>query len=99
MSTRTSVKDCASTATPTFIWAESKIQEAIAEIIRHPYTNVGMSDAGAHVDRTGSQGIATELLGYWVREKGLVSLEQAVNVLTFKVASIFGFKDRGLGVA
>ena len=25
-----------------------------------------------------------------------MSLEQAVNVLTFKVASIFGFKDRGL---
>jgi N-acyl-D-aspartate/D-glutamate deacylase len=73
-----------------------KDEAAIAEIICHPYTNVGMSDAGAHVDRTGSQGIATELLGYWVREKGRVSLEQAVNVLTFKVASIFGFKDRGL---
>jgi N-acyl-D-aspartate/D-glutamate deacylase len=76
--------------------ARIKDQEAYAEIIRHPYSNVGMSDAGAHVDRTGSQGIATELLGYWVRETGLVSLEQAVNVLTFKVASIFGFKDRGL---
>jgi N-acyl-D-aspartate/D-glutamate deacylase len=76
--------------------ARIKDEQAYADIIRHPYTNVGMSDAGAHVDRTGSQGIATELLGYWVREKGLVPLEEAINVLTFKVASIFGFKDRGL---
>jgi len=76
--------------------ARMKDEEAYAAIICHPYTNVGMSDAGAHVDRTGSQGIPTEVLGYWVREKGLVTLEQAVNVLSFKVASIFGFKDRGL---
>jgi N-acyl-D-aspartate/D-glutamate deacylase len=36
------------------------------------------------------------LLGYWVREKGIMSLELAVRRLTFDSASAFGIYDRGL---
>jgi len=35
-------------------------------------------------------------LGEWVREKGVMSLEQAVRRLTFDSAATFGLYDRGL---
>jgi N-acyl-D-amino-acid deacylase len=71
-------------------------EEAVAEIIRSPYVLVGQSDAGAHLIYDAGFGYATRLLGYWVREKQIMSLEEAVRKLTFMVASIFGLHDRGL---
>jgi N-acyl-D-amino-acid deacylase len=71
-------------------------EEAVAEIIRSPITLVGQSDAGAHLIYDAGYGYATRLLGYWVREKNVMSLEEGVRKLTFMVASIFGLHDRGL---
>jgi N-acyl-D-aspartate/D-glutamate deacylase len=71
-------------------------EEAVAEIIRSPYVLVGQSDAGAHLIYDAGFGYATRLLGYWVREKQIMSLEEGVRKLTFMVASIFGLHDRGL---
>jgi N-acyl-D-aspartate/D-glutamate deacylase len=71
-------------------------EEAVAEIIRSPYVLVGQSDAGAHLIYDAGFGYPTRLLGYWVREKKIMPLEEAVRKLTFMVASIFGIRDRGL---
>jgi N-acyl-D-amino-acid deacylase len=71
-------------------------EEAVAEIIRSPFTLVGQSDAGAHLIYDAGFGYATRLLGYWIREKNIMSLEEGVRKLTFMVASIFGLHDRGL---
>jgi N-acyl-D-aspartate/D-glutamate deacylase len=71
-------------------------EAAVAEIIRSPYVLVGQSDAGAHLIYDAGFGYATRLLGYWVREKKIMSLEEGVRKLTFMVASIFGLRDRGL---
>ena len=71
-------------------------EQAVAEIIRSPYVLVGQSDAGAHLIYDAGFGYATRLLGYWVREKQIMTLEEAVRKLTFMVASIFGLHDRGL---
>jgi N-acyl-D-amino-acid deacylase len=71
-------------------------EEAVAEIIRSPFVLVGQSDAGAHLIYDAGFGYATRLLGYWVREKKIMSLEEGVRKLTFMVASIFGLHDRGL---
>ena len=71
-------------------------EEAVAEIIRSPFTLVGQSDAGAHLIYDAGFGYATRLLGYWIREKHVMSLEEGVRKLTFMVASIFGLHDRGL---
>src|ERR671923_1095852 len=71
-------------------------EEAVAEIIRSPYVLVGQYDAGAHLIYDAGFGYATRLLGYWVREKNVMSLEDGVRKLTFMVASIFGLHDRGL---
>ncbi len=69
---------------------------AMGEILRSPYVLVGTSDAGAHVQFGADFGYGTILLGLWVRERQVMSLEQAVHKLTFHVASIFGLEGRGL---
>jgi len=69
---------------------------AMGEILRSPYVLVGTSDAGAHVQFGADFGYGTILLGLWVRERQVMSLEQAVRKLTFHVASIFGLEGRGL---
>ena len=38
---------------------------------------------------------ATDLLGNWVRDKGVVPMEQAIRKLSGQQADIFGFADRG----
>jgi N-acyl-D-amino-acid deacylase len=70
--------------------------EAVGEILRSPYTVVGQSDAGAHVAIDAGFGYCTLLLGHWVRERGVMTLEDAVRKLTFMVASLFEIPDRGL---
>ncbi len=71
-------------------------ENAVAEILKSPFTLVGQSDAGAHLIYDAGYGYATRLLGYWIRERKIMSLEEGVRKLTFMVASIFGFHDRGL---
>ncbi|MGH7772234.1 MAG: N-acyl-D-amino-acid deacylase family protein [Candidatus Binatia bacterium] len=71
-------------------------ENAVAEILKSPFTLVGQSDAGAHLIYDAGYGYATRFLGYWVRDRKVMSLEEGVRKLTFMVASIFGFYDRGL---
>jgi N-acyl-D-aspartate/D-glutamate deacylase len=80
----------------TLFLASSPIEDEMGEIVRSPYTIVGQSDAGAHVQYISNFGVCTSLLGQYVRERQLLSLEEAVRQLTFKVANVFGIKDRGL---
>ena len=72
-------------------------EQAVKEIFRSPHVLLGQSDAGAHV-ASGNPGFgyATTMLAYWVRERQIMSLEEAIKKLTFLPASIFGIHDRGL---
>jgi N-acyl-D-aspartate/D-glutamate deacylase len=70
--------------------------EAVAQILGSPYAVVGLSDGGAHVQFHSNVSNPTRLLGYWVRQKQIMSLEHAVRRLTFDSASAFGIYDRGL---
>lgn len=69
---------------------------AVCEILKHPAVMIGQSDAGAHMGYDARFGYSTAFLGCWVRDHGIMSLEEAVNKLTFRVASVFGLTDRGL---
>ncbi|TMK09311.1 MAG: hypothetical protein E6G72_11720, partial [Alphaproteobacteria bacterium] len=69
---------------------------AVAQILTYPNAVIGLSDGGAHVQFQSGYGFSTRLLSEWVREKGIMTLEQAVRRLTFESASIFGLYDRGL---
>jgi N-acyl-D-aspartate/D-glutamate deacylase len=70
--------------------------DAVAQILTYPNAVIGLSDGGAHVQFQSGYGFSTRLLSEWVREKGVMTLEQAVRRLTFESASIFGLHDRGL---
>ena len=71
-------------------------EDAVAEILKSPFTLVGQSDAGAHLIYDAGYGYATRFLGHWIRQRKIMSLEEGVRKLTFMVASIFGLSDRGL---
>ncbi len=70
-------------------------EETVAELLQHESVMLGLSDAGAHASQLCDACFSTHLLGHWVREKGVLSLEQAVRLLTSRSAEIFGIRDRG----
>ena len=56
---------------------------------------LGLSDAGAHASQLCDGCFSTHLLSRWVREKGVLTLEEAVRLLTSRSAEVFGIRDRG----
>ena len=66
-----------------------------AEIWKDPRTVVGASDAGAHLDMVNTFSYTTWLLGTAVREKSVLSLEEAVHQLTEVPARLYGIRGRG----
>jgi len=80
----------------TFQNSGARDELATAEILKSPITLVGQSDAGAHLIYHAGYGYATRFLGYWIRERKVMSLEEGIRKLTFMVASLFGLDDRGL---
>ena len=71
-------------------------EAAVGEIVAHEHAIPGTSDGGAHVDMECAVDFTDVLLGKWVRDRGVLSLEDAVHRLTFKSASLLGLTDRGL---
>ena len=67
----------------------------VAELLSHPATMLGLSDAGAHASQLCDACAPTELLGTWARERGTLTLEEAVRRLTGQPAAVFGLRDRG----
>jgi N-acyl-D-aspartate/D-glutamate deacylase len=77
-------------------------EDDVAELLAHSASMLGLSDAGAHASQLCDAGAPTTLLGKWVREKKVLSLEEGVRRLTGEPAEVFGIRDRGrleLGLA
>jgi N-acyl-D-aspartate/D-glutamate deacylase len=70
-------------------------EDRVAKLITDPRGMIGLSDGGAHVDMHDNAGYCTYLLGTWVRDKQIMSLEQAIQRVTAEPAAFFGIKDRG----
>ncbi len=68
----------------------------IAVLLRDQNVVLGLSDAGAHASQLCDACYSTHLLGHWVRESQVLSLERAVQMLTSHPANVFGISDRGL---
>jgi N-acyl-D-aspartate/D-glutamate deacylase len=66
------------------------------EVWRDHRTIVGASDAGAHLDMIDTFSYATTLLARTVRERDLLSIEEAVRLLTGDPARLYGLVDRGV---
>ena len=71
-------------------------EAAVCELIRDPLTVTGASDAGAHIQMFSGAGNSTYLFTRYVRDAGLLSIEEAVHAVTGKHASFFGLNDRGV---
>ena len=69
--------------------------EARIELARDPRTVIGASDAGAHLDMIATFNYSTVMLENAVRRHELLSLEEAVHLLTDVQARLYGLRDRG----
>lgn len=70
-------------------------EDEVAELLRLDGAVLGLSDAGAHPDQICDAVAPTDLLGGWVRERGVLTLEHAIRKLTGEVADLFGLAGRG----
>jgi len=70
--------------------------EAIGEMLQAPEILMGLADAGAHVGQTMDASAPTYLLTYWVRERGVLTMEDAIRRITSDTAATFGIADRGV---
>jgi N-acyl-D-aspartate/D-glutamate deacylase len=71
-------------------------EAGIAHLLQAKHVVLGLSDAGAHVGQLCDAPLPTDLLGDWVRERGVLPLEEAVRRLTSEPAALFRFTDRGV---
>jgi N-acyl-D-amino-acid deacylase len=71
-------------------------EETLLRALRHPRSVMTFSDSGAHLSQIADSSIHTHLLGYWVRERQELSLEEAVRMITLAPALAWGYADRGL---
>jgi N-acyl-D-aspartate/D-glutamate deacylase len=69
--------------------------EGVKNLVTDQRLMIGLSDGGAHVDMLCDAGYATYLLGRWVREYQVLSLEEGVRRLTSVPADFFGIPKRG----
>ena len=69
----------------------------LAEYVKTGHAIPSQTDAGAHLNTNFcTAGESSYVLGEWVRERQLMTLEDAIRRFTFQPASIMGLSDRGL---
>jgi N-acyl-D-amino-acid deacylase len=77
-----------------FAW--SGLHVASAEIVAHSCTHVSLGDGGAHTRYQTSSAWPTHFLSHWVRDRGVMSVEDAHYKIAALPAWIAGFRDRGI---
>ncbi len=70
-------------------------ETAVRKLLTHPHSAIALSDAGAHLSFLCDAGFGLHLYGHWVRERGDMTLEQAVQLVTSRTASVYRIKNRG----
>src|SRR5438093_569927 len=70
-------------------------EDEVRRLLRHPYAAVALSDAGAHLWFLCDAGFGLHLFGHWVRERGDLTLPDAVKRVTSDVAAAYRIADRG----
>jgi len=70
-------------------------KEELIELVRDRRTVLGAHDAGAHIDMLCDSCYPSYTLRYWVREEGVLTLEEAVWRMAAQPAQLWGISDRG----
>ena len=68
-------------------------EAAVGRMLKHPASLVSLSDAGAHLTFFNDAGFGLHLLGHWVRERGDLTLADAVWRLSGQPARLFGIRS------
>jgi N-acyl-D-amino-acid deacylase len=75
-------------------------EDDVTRIMRHPMVSVasdaGISDPGEAATHPRGYGNTARVLGEYVRERKILSLEEAVRKMTSLPAEFFGFPGRGV---
>jgi len=69
--------------------------DRMAEMLNDKSILLGLGDGGAHLDMLCDSGYPTYVLGTWVRERKVLTLEEAIRRMTSDPADLFGIRDRG----
>src|SRR5687768_4300235 len=69
--------------------------DRMAELLNDKSVLLGLGDGGAHLDMLCDSGYPTYVLGTWVRERKVLTLEEAVRRMTSDPADFYGLRDRG----
>jgi N-acyl-D-aspartate/D-glutamate deacylase len=70
--------------------------DAVEAMLEHPRMLVGLGDSGAHVGQIMDASLPSWLLAYWVRDRGKLTIEDAVRRMTSDTAAVFGVHNRGV---
>ena len=70
-------------------------EEALEPLIKSPYASVSIGDGGAHVRFLTQSTWPVYFLGHWVRDKEIMTLEQAHYKISSLPAWLAPYKDRG----
>ena len=70
-------------------------EDRVKNLLQHPNAAVTLSDAGAHLSFLCDAGFGLHLFGHWVRDRGDLTLEQAVASVTSRPADICRISNRG----
>ncbi|MGE4607955.1 MAG: amidohydrolase family protein, partial [Myxococcota bacterium] len=70
--------------------------DALADLFSSEHAFPSLGDAGAHVSQIMDAGWPSFVLAYWVRERGLYSMGEAIRRLTSAPARVIGVTDRGV---
>jgi N-acyl-D-amino-acid deacylase len=73
-----------------------KNEEVMVKLLNDSHSLANVTDAGAHGKLFCGAGYSAFLLTDYVRDRKVISLEQAVHMLTWRLAEFFGLHDRGL---
>ncbi len=81
-------------ATEFLYYAVDMEEEPMSRMLQDPNTLLE-TDAGAHLTSLCNADFPSYLLSHWVRDKGVLSVEEAVARLTSRPATVLGLRDRG----
>lgn len=79
---------------PIYNYATGTLSD-VRTMLSHPQAMLGLGDGGAHVGTICDASMATFWLTHWIRDRGVVTIEEGIRKLTHEPASWVGLRDRG----
>ena len=73
-----------------------KSEDVLNKLLVDSHSLANVSDAGAHGKLFCGAGYNVFLLTDYVRDRKIISIEQGIHMLTWRLANFFGLHDRGL---